>query len=411
MDKINILVVPSDNQGGVGFYRSTQPHIKLEEMFPNEFSVTINMTPIWEDLHYFDRFQLIHIHKGIYRNQQSFYKAMEYFKSKGIKTILDIDDYWKLHRHHPQYSFDRNGTMEKLMKANFMLFDAVTTTTPIFAKEISKYNKNVFVIPNSIDPTDDRFKTTKKPSDMLRIGFIMGSTHEYDMETMGNFVNKLPQEIKDKVQFVLCGYDTRGTMRILNRSTGEYTERPIRPEETVWARYEKQVTDNYSIVDPTYEKFLKMSIPNAQYPNADNEHYKRCWTKDMNHYYEHYGEIDVLLAPLEEVDFNNVKSQLKVIECCFSKTAFVGTNFGPYKLDIVNAIEKGGKINENGNGILIDTAKNHKDWTKTIKTLVNNPELVKQLQNNIYDSLHEKFDLNNVTKERSDVYKKVLNAL
>ena len=32
MSKINVLVVASDNVGGVGFYRSSQPHKKLEEL-------------------------------------------------------------------------------------------------------------------------------------------------------------------------------------------------------------------------------------------------------------------------------------------------------------------------------------------------------------------------------------------
>ena len=36
MGKIKILVVPSDNIGGVGFYRSTQPHVYLAEKYPEE---------------------------------------------------------------------------------------------------------------------------------------------------------------------------------------------------------------------------------------------------------------------------------------------------------------------------------------------------------------------------------------
>ena len=45
MSKINILVVASDNIGGVGFFRSSQPHKKLEELFPEEFSVDYNLHP------------------------------------------------------------------------------------------------------------------------------------------------------------------------------------------------------------------------------------------------------------------------------------------------------------------------------------------------------------------------------
>ena len=58
MSKINILVVPSDNQGGVGFYRSTQPHIQLEHQYPDEFSVTFDMNPNWHDLISFKKYQI-----------------------------------------------------------------------------------------------------------------------------------------------------------------------------------------------------------------------------------------------------------------------------------------------------------------------------------------------------------------
>ena len=37
MSKIKILVVPSDRTG-VSYFRSTIPHIKLQEYYPDEFS-------------------------------------------------------------------------------------------------------------------------------------------------------------------------------------------------------------------------------------------------------------------------------------------------------------------------------------------------------------------------------------
>ncbi len=40
MTKINVLVIPSDTSG-VGKYRSTDPHIKLQNMYPNDFHVDI----------------------------------------------------------------------------------------------------------------------------------------------------------------------------------------------------------------------------------------------------------------------------------------------------------------------------------------------------------------------------------
>lgn len=409
MSKINVLVIPSENRGGVGFYRSTQPHIQLEKQFPEEFSVTIDMMPNFDDLANFDKYQIIHFHKGLFGNMEAFKKAMQYFKEKGIVTVMDIDDYWELNMYHPMYVGRKDGESERLIKENLKIADYVTTTTPLFANEIKKYNPNVFVIPNAIDPTDERFAVNKKPSDFVRVGLIMGSSHEHDMELLNNVSNGLPKDVLDKIQFVLCGFDLRGTIRVYEKDKLVET-RKVEPKESVWYRYEKMLTNNYNVTSPEYKEFLEMFMPNTQYPNVDKEHYKRCWTKDMNHYYEHFSEIDVLLAPLKETLFNKVKSPLKVAEAAFSHNAIIASDFGPYTLDLHNAIEKGGIINKEGNALLVDEGRNHKDWQKYIIKIVRDPELLKQLQDNLYESVHEKFDLRNVTVDRAEFYKKIVNG-
>ena len=408
MGKINILVVPSDNVGGVGFYRSTQPHIYLSQKYSEEFDVTINMKPNFRDLSSFDKYDIVHIHKGLFEDMQGFLNFLAYAKEHNITTVMDIDDFWDLGIHHPQAASQKIYQLDKYITRNLTLFDYVTTTTPIFAEEIAKYNKNVKVFPNAIDPQDERFQISKPESKYLRIGLIMGSTHEYDMALLNNIANKLPKDVLDKIQFVLCGFDLRGTIKMIDKANNKVTERPIKPKESVWYRYEQILTDNYKIVSPEYKEFLELFLNNVQYPNVENEHYKRCWTKDIDHYYSHYNEIDVLLAPIEVCAFNKVKSPLKVAECAFSHTAIVASNYGPYTLDLKSAIEFGGKINPEGNALLVDETKNHKDWAKYVEKLAKNPELVKQLQDNLYRDVHEKYDLATVTKDRVEFYKSII---
>lgn len=408
MAKKKILVVPSDNIGGVGFYRSTQPHIKLAELFPDEFDVTIDMNPNFKDHEALSKYDLIHIHKALFRDMESFEGFMKFAKENNIATVMDIDDNWNLGMHHPQAASQKIYKLDKVITHNLTLFDYVTTTTPLFAKEIAKYNPNVKVIPNAIDPTDERFQINKPESKFLRVGLIMGSTHEYDMALLNNIANKLKPETREKIQFVLCGFDLRGTIKMINQQTGEVNERPIKPKESVWYRYEKMLTDDYKIISPEYREFLEMFLNNVQYPNVENEHYKRCWTKDIDHYYSHYNEIDVLLAPLEVNVFNYVKSPLKVAECAFSHTAIVASNYGPYTLDLKSAVGYGGVTDPTGNALLVDETRNHKDWAKFVDKLANDPALVKQLQDNLYESVHEKYDLRNVTRDRAEFYKSII---
>lgn len=409
MEKIHVLVIPSDNQGGVGFYRSTQPHLQLQKQFPDRFEVTIDMNPNFYDLVGFKRYQIIHIHKAMFHDMEQFKKAMGYFKQEGIVTIMDIDDHWKLSPHHPQYLSQKHSKTDQMVRDNLKLFDYVTTTTDFFADEIKKVNSNVKLFPNAIDPTDPRFAVHKKPFNKLRIGMIMGSSHEYDVQLLGNLSNQIAGYGDwDKVQLVLCGFDTRGTLTMIDPHTGKQEQRPLHPMETVWYRYEKQLTDNYKIVSPQHRQFLHQFLWAGVYPFSDMENYKRCWTKDMDHYYEHYSEIDVLLAPLEENDFNKVKSPLKVAECCFSHTAIIAQNFGPYTIDLKSIFDRNGNIDHNGNAMLVDPSKNHKQWAKYIHKLANDPALVKELQDNLYNSVHEKYDLRNVTVDRAAWYEKIV---
>jgi glycosyltransferase involved in cell wall biosynthesis len=408
MSKINILVVPSDNQGGVGFYRSTQPHIQLEHQYPDEFSVTFDMNPNWYDLMSFKKYQIIHIHKGLFHDMNAFHKAMEFFKENNIVTIMDIDDHWKLDYRHPQYRTIQMYKIDEAIKHNLSIFDYVTTTTDLFKREITPFNKNVYVIPNAINPEDPRFQIKKTNSKRLRIGMVMGSTHEYDMALIGKISEQLSKEELEQVQFVLCGYDLRGTMKEVDVQTGRVKERPILPKESVWYRYEQTMTSDYKIISPEYKDFLSKFVPNSEYEKVNDEPYRRCWTKPMDSYYQHYANVDVLLAPLDISEFNKVKSPLKVAECVFSKTAIIASDFGPYTLDLRNGFQRGGEIDDTANALLVHPTKNNKHWLRFIKILIKNRDLVKKLQDNLYDDLHEKYDLRNVTKDRAEFYKKII---
>lgn len=405
--KINILVICLDTVGGVGFYRSIQPHEYLKKVYSDDFNVTIETKPDFNNLENFKNYDIIHFHKGVYSNQDGFYSLVDYCKENKITTIIDIDDYWNLGSHHPLYfSNVKNKEGEKVRKS-LQMCDYVTTTTELFASKIKPFNKNVVVFPNSIDENDERFKINKTVSNKLRIGMVMGSTHLHDLHTMDKFVGKLSKDILDKVCFVLCGFDTRGHVKTLQKN-GEIIQRPIQPKETVWYEYEKILTNDYKNISPTYKNFLMNFIPNSNYQDDIKEGYKRRWTLPMDKYYQHYNDVDVLFAPLEENDFNYCKSQLKVIECAFSKTAFVGSNFGPYTIDLRNIYQKGGNIDKNGNSILIDNRKAHKDWAKTVEKLVKNPEIVKLLQDNLHNEIIKKYNLSKITKDRVEFYKKIV---
>lgn len=408
--KIKILVVPSDNYG-CGYFRSRQPHIWLQENYPNLFDIDIIMLKDFpRDIsldNFLKQYDIIHIHKQLDKNLQ----IVKMCKFLGIKVFVDVDDHWDLGLYHPMSISAKKEKWWIPITEHLKIADYVTTTTPIFANVIKKYNQNVLVFPNAINSEEEQFipKPTPRPNGRIRFGFICGSAHLNDFKLIDGIAKQLPKEYLDKMQFVLCGFDTNGTRTIYNQKDGTTTQRPIEPKESVWYEYEKILTDNYNIVSSDHKNFLNLFIPQQQYPNLD-EPYRRIWTKDINHYATHYNDIDVLLAPLKECDFNKVKSQLKVIEAGFFNKAFIGQDFGPYQLDIKPMIEKGGVINEDGNGLLVETSKNHKQWAKYIKKLIDEPELIQKLADNLTNTVKDKYSVATVAKDRARKYLEVMGV-
>ena len=399
--KIKMLVIPSDRTG-VGKFRSVDPHVYIAEHYGDEFDVDIVYNMPNGDLEAFlKQYDLIHIHKQL--DKQC--KIIDMIKFLGIPVIIDIDDHFKLGNDHPMSITAKKERWHEPIINHLKKADYVTTTTPIFADVIKQHNKNVKVFPNAINPEEKQYAVAKNPrTDKLRVGIICGSSHLKDLELLSGIATQVN---KDKVQFVLCGFDTRGT-RTIYKDNGEVETRPIYPQESVWCDYEKIFTDNYRTISPEHKEFLMKYMAGVDDPFT-NEPYRRMWTRHINDYATHYQNVDVLIAPLKENDFNKVKSELKEIECGFTHTAFIGQNFGAYTINLVPMIEKGGKINEEGTALLVDSSKNHKQWAKYINKLADDADMLKKLQDNLYNFVKDRYSLAEICKQRVEFYKSIVN--
>jgi glycosyltransferase involved in cell wall biosynthesis len=402
MSKINVLVLPSDTSG-VGKFRSVSPHIKLQNLYPDDFHVDIDYAPKITDINFWKKYQIVHFHRS-FGQMENCPNLIKTLRNMGIVVIADIDDYWLPTKEHPIHQLILENKMNLKIIENLKAASYVTTTTEIFANEIRKFNKNVIVLPNAIDPTEGQFTQPTLPSDKVRVGWLGGSSHLHDLKLLDGMVSKL-QPIQDKLQFYVCGFDIRGTVTELNKQTGEQKQRPIKPEETVWVRYEEIFTNNYKIVSPEYKKFLD-NFEDSVYPDLEKENYVRVWTRPVDSYARNYSNFDISLAPIKNHVFNRMKSQLKVIEAGFYKKALIASNVGPYTIDLKHAM-KNGEFTD-GNALLVDEPKNHSDWSKYIKKLVDNPNMIVDLGEKLYETVSHKYHLDTVTHERASFYKSLI---
>ena len=404
-ERIRVLVLPSDQSGvGWGKFRSVDPHVKLQNLFPEEFHVDIDYSPRVNDINYWKKYQIVHFHRTIGSDYDNTPNLIKSLRSLGIVVIGDIDDYWLPTKEHPIHQLIISNKLHEKIIANLKVCDYVTTTTELFANEIRKFNKNVIVLPNAVDPTDAQFNEPTLPSEKIRIGWLGGSSHLHDLKLLDGMVSKL-SPIQDKLQYHLCGFDIRGQITEINRQTGERTQRPIKPEETVWVKYENIFTNDYKIITERYKNYLNTFVEN-DYVGVENENYVRVWTRPVTSYAKNYSKFDISLAPIKNHIFNRMKSQLKVIEAGFYKKALIASNVGPYTIDLKHAM-KNGQFTD-GNALLVDETRNHSDWAKNIKKLVDNPNMITDLGEKLYETVKDTYDLNNVTRTRAEFYKSLI---
>ena len=559
--QIKVLVIPSD-RSGVSKFRSIDPHLFLQSEYPIDFHVDINYEPPMDDMNFWKDYEIVAFHRSIGHDFEKAKNLILALNKMGIITVCDIDDYWMPTKDHPIHEIIKIHKINEKIIENLKAASYVTTTTRIYADLIRKYNKNVFVFPNAINPKEPQFNEPTLESDRVRVGWLGGSCYddtteiltengfklfkdldknekvatlnptnneiEYHIPThhiaepykgdlncvknslidyavtpnhkmyvspiknlthkklnfglfeskdvygtnfyvmingiqTGNdekyFTFELVKEndhykkpydgivycvevqnhilyvrkngkafwcgnshhndlllldksfgsltkYSDKLQFVLCGFDTRGSVTEINAETKEQKKRNIKPEETVWARYEEIFTQKYSTISYDYKKYL-LKFVQEPYDKENDEAYVRAWTKPVTSYAKNYAKFDVSLAPIKNHIFNEMKSQLKVIEAGFYKKALIASNFGPYTIDLKHGLDRGTFV-KGGNALLVDVDRNGVDWAKYIEKLMKNPNLVKDLGENLYETVKDTYSLITVTKNRAEFYKSLI---
>lgn len=418
-------MVPSDLQG-VGHFRNIWPAQSLTKHFGDEFDVEINAQPNIQNLEYLKSFDVIHFHRhlGPYEGMEELFKQLQ---QAGVILIMDIDDYWEPPITHPLYQLVVKEKLSEKIVNTMKISDYVTTTTNVFAKYISKHNQNVHVIPNALDMTDKMWKSQSAPNsfDRCRIAWIGGSSHHHDLKLLEQSMNMLynSKDVEDKFQIVMCGFDIRGSITEI-APNGEKKTRNIQPHETIWLKFEEIFTANYHERNKDEEYFKWLSkIKRDDYPGLENKSFNRRWTLPLTQYGKHYDFCDVCLAPLEEEErykvlpsgeivpendqrkgtvrvknhyFNEVKSELKIIEAGMKKKALIAQDFGAYK-DLI----------ENGKtGILVSDNKD--GWYKAMKKVIQDPLYREELANNLHEFVKDRYELKNVTAERAKFYKDVV---
>lgn len=266
----------------------------------------------------------------------------------GFKIVVDIDDYWELYPGHYMEVVWAQGNMKKEVCRNLTIADAVTCTTDRLAEKVRKYNSKVFVCPNGLPFGDGQFTDDRTTSDRLRFIYAGGGSHLWDIRLLRNTALKLSREIFNS-QLTLAG-----------------------------------VADGV----PIYDQMIRYMGAGGKLKNFNAIQYKM-----LDCYMDLYNEGDIALAPLVRNQFNNHKSNLKVIEAGCKRMPIIVSNNGPYGDDTCPLLMR------------VDTPT---DWYRWIRYCENNPSFVQENGDALHAYVKHNYDLRLMNYLRLEAFKSVL---
>jgi glycosyltransferase involved in cell wall biosynthesis len=218
---------------------------------------------------------------AIYYNRAISEEVLKLQAKYRFKIIVDVDDYWHLDPHHVSYANHLEINFPEQQIGHLRIADAVTTTHERLAEMVYPYNKNVHVIPNAI-PNDPQYFPVERTEANMRRVFWQGSiTHERDIKLLAGPIKRLDQQ---KFFMTLAGFT----------------------DHEVWHRMVSMYTNGLR---------MKGQIINGAH---------------VTEYYKAYKYADVCVCPLMDTTFNNMKSNLKVLEAAHSGLPVIASHVNPY---------------------------------------------------------------------------------
>ena len=118
---------------------------------------------------------------------------LEVWKNKGIKIVMDIDDYWEMGTSNYLYKLWYKTEMNKKLINNMKIADLVITTNEQLYEKIIPINRNCIIIPNAVpfgEPYYCKDENIKVSTTHRKMNFLYNFTQKksHSFSRMGFFV-------------------------------------------------------------------------------------------------------------------------------------------------------------------------------------------------------------------------------
>lgn len=373
-DRLKILVHPA-NTGGCAYYRCWLPFKKLEEAVPGKVQIIFDLNPLRKNpktgedgdpTENFNTCDIFFSHNicnfgGVYN-----LKALHYARSKDTILHYDTDDLLTdLYDGHRLQNLYKEKRLDDITKECYQIAHLVSVTQSKFAERVVPFVKGALVImKNKVDFTLPCWNQPKVKTKFVKIGWAGGIHHEEDVK-----------------EFERVALRVNAKVGAENVHWGFYGRPPLTKPEDKW---QQEVWDNYV-------KSLAQGIRNFKvYPSLSTWDYGKM-----------YSNMDIAIAPLQMNDFNDSKSQIKVVEAGLYKVPLIASNVGCYDQHIKNGY----------NGYLIEPGKGSAGFTNKIIKLCKDKKLRNQMGENLYTTIKDEFNIHNSPADRLTLYQDLIETV
>lgn len=289
------------------------------------------------------------------QHNPAIYTIAENFKNTGGKVVVELDDYFhELPANNPvRSSYQKGGQAVVFLEKMMNLASVITVSTPGLRDNYLKFNPNIIVCPNVIDPDarlplldsdskpikDDEGNFTFKrlfddiepvvrDTDEFRLGWAGSGTHVDDLLIIIKPVTELMREHKN-IKFVIVGQDYRTMFPPEIRSRIEHVGHTFPVDNGKPLFYSP---DNINPVVKYYDMLNS-------------------------------AKIHAAIAPIVNVTFNKCKSYVKLLEYGANNIPFVASYFGPYS----QFVNESKSWSRDPVGLLADR---NTEWKRAIKNMM-----------------------------------------
>jgi len=354
--KVAVIVKPNN---GCCYYRCVLPveympweqnKDKFKLFFPDDMKLaqSNNLTGFVSEIPEFEP-DIIFFNRDVPNKDAQWIKEQ---KEKGTKIVIDLDDYWELNTLHPMSKIWALGDFAKKIEDNIKIADLVLVTTEILRKKVLTINKNCIVIPNAVPFEEQYFRKEHimlpDPNRKMRFLYACGSTHFPDVRLLANKFQRIggDQSITNNATFVLAGFD------------------PLPNKHCEWDK-----------MASIFAKTKSFEILN---------------TRPLQQHMTFYDVADVVLIPLVKNEFNQYKSELKIIEAATRELPCIVSNVLPYS----ELKDYPGIMWEN--------------WIENIKFCIKNPKECVTLGKQLAEKVREKYELRTWALSRYQIFKHLI---